>query len=143
MSQGSFPMTSAADDLYTLREELARVRADLEQARSAILQLRDLFTTKMESDRRSAAATRLQVAARGFLMRCSMLQVMAAAQLQAAACHLQVAARGFLARRQARQVAAATRLQATIRCSLAQRLASLLHVEQHATRGGKAFRRIG
>jgi hypothetical protein len=30
MSQGSFPMTSDADDLFTLREELAHVRADLE-----------------------------------------------------------------------------------------------------------------
>jgi hypothetical protein len=36
MSQGSFPMNSATDDLRTWREELAHARADLEQARSAI-----------------------------------------------------------------------------------------------------------
>jgi hypothetical protein len=54
-----------------------------------------------------------------------------AARLQALACRLQAAARGFLARRQARQAAA--RLQATVRCSLAQQLASILRVQQHAT----------
>jgi hypothetical protein len=31
MSQGSFPMTSVADDVCTWREELALARADLEQ----------------------------------------------------------------------------------------------------------------
>jgi hypothetical protein len=62
MSQGSFPVTSAADDVRTWREELARARANLEQARSAILQLRDLLAAKVESDRRSAATTRLHVA---------------------------------------------------------------------------------
>jgi hypothetical protein len=54
---------------------------------------------------------------------------------QATACHLQTTARGFLARRQARQVVAATRLQAAIRRSLAQRIASILRVDQHATHG--------
>jgi hypothetical protein len=51
MSQGSFTMISVADDLRTWREELARAKADLEQARSAILQLRDLPAAKVESDR--------------------------------------------------------------------------------------------
>jgi hypothetical protein len=44
-------MISVADDLRTWREELARAKADLEQARSAILQLRDLPAAKVESDR--------------------------------------------------------------------------------------------
>jgi hypothetical protein len=48
-----------------------------------------------------------------------------------AACRLQAATRGFLARLQAWQ--AATQLQAMVRRSLAQRLASILRVEQHAT----------
>jgi hypothetical protein len=56
----SFPMTSVADDFHTLREGLA-------QARSAIIQLRDLLAAKVESDRRLAAATRLQATVRGFL----------------------------------------------------------------------------
>jgi hypothetical protein len=84
-------VTSAADDVRTWREELARARANLEQARSAILQFRDLLAAKVESDRRSAATTRLHVASWcGGPVR----QVAAATRLQAAACCLQAAARG-------------------------------------------------
>jgi hypothetical protein len=111
-------MTSVADDLRTWHEDLACARADLEQARSVILQLRDLLVAKVKSDQRSAAATRLQAAARGFLARRLVQKVAAAARLQAAACRLQATARGFLARREARQ--AAVRLQAAVRRSLAQ-----------------------
>jgi hypothetical protein len=67
----------------TWREELTRARIDLEQARSTILQLRDLLAAKVESGGRSV-----------------------------------------LAQHQARQAA-----------TLAQRLASILRVEQHATHG--------
>jgi hypothetical protein len=74
-------MTSVADDVRTWREELARAMIYLEQTRSAILQLYDV-----ESDRRSAAVTRLQAAARGFLARRQAQQ--ATARLQAAACRL-------------------------------------------------------
>jgi hypothetical protein len=55
-------MTFVADDVSTWREELAHARTDLEQARSAILQLCDLLAAKVESDHRSAVATRLHVA---------------------------------------------------------------------------------
>jgi hypothetical protein len=123
MSHGSFPMNSVADDFHTLHEGLA-------QTRFAILQLCDLLVAKVESDHRSAAATRLQAAAPGFLARRPVRQVAAATRLQAVACRLQAAAHGFLVRRQARQVAALVWLQAAVRRSLAQRLA-LLRVEQH------------
>ena len=43
-------MTSVAYDVRTYREELGHDRTDLEQARSAILQLCDLLVAKVESD---------------------------------------------------------------------------------------------
>jgi hypothetical protein len=73
MSQGSFPITFAVDD-RTWREELARARADLEQARSAIVQLCDLLIAKVESDRRSAA-TLDQLAVAPTVGTCSLAQV--------------------------------------------------------------------
>jgi hypothetical protein len=102
----------------------------MEQAQFAILQLSDLLAAKVESDRRLAAATRLQAIALGFLARCPVQQVATATQLQAAACRLQAAACGFLARHQARQAAArlqgaACRLQAAACGFLAQRQARL------------------
>jgi hypothetical protein len=68
-------MTFVADDVSTWREELAHARTDLEQARSAILQLCDLLAAKVESDHRSAVATRLQAVACGFLARLQRLAV--------------------------------------------------------------------
>jgi hypothetical protein len=47
---------------------------DLEQARFAILQLRDLLEAKVEFDHRSATTMRLQAAAHGFLARCQARQ---------------------------------------------------------------------
>jgi hypothetical protein len=130
-------------------------RADLEQARSAILQLHDLLAQRwsLTADKRRQRDFRwLHVASwRG--VQCGKLRQRRSCRLWHTAswrgvkhdkrrrcCRqrlvvftLQAATRGFLARRQARQAAAP--LQAAVRRSLAQRLASILRVEQHATHG--------
>ena len=67
MSQGSFPMAFAADDLTALVKSHNLVCEVLDRVSAASIHLRACIEEKFEHEHR--AATRLQAAARGFLAR--------------------------------------------------------------------------